>query len=314
MASSLRLGFEAVASATRPTVPLQQPPRGEIASRLLVAAVGIPLAAFIIYRGVWPLGILMALAGALGAREYYNLRPDETLAFRWLGVALAGALPLIAVAHSDYRAFAPWAFSLVLGTALLTLALSLWLRWPHGRPLDAAARTIMGALYTGGALSFWVLLRALPEQSSDGATAFHGAALLIFPIWVTWLGDTFAYGFGSRWGRAKLIEAVSPNKTVVGAIGGLLGSVLAGGVFARLWLSGVPEFALSWPVGAALSLPIAIAGQVGDLAESVMKRDAGVKDSSHLLPGHGGVLDRLDGLFFTVPLTYALLLLIRPWL
>ncbi len=289
-------------------------PRGELGSRLTVAVVGIPLAAFIIYRGGWPLGILMAGAGALGAREYYSLKPDETAAFGWLGVTLAGALPLIAVIHSVYRDFAPWAFALVLGTALLALALSLWLRWPDGRPLDAASRTIMGALYTGGALSFWVLLRALPEQVSNGASAFHGAALLIFPIWVTWWGDTFAYGSGSRWGRTKLIEAVSPNKTVVGAIGGLLGSILAGGVFARLWLSEVPEFALSWPVGAALSLPIAITGQVGDLAESVIKRNAGVKDSGRLLPGHGGVLDRLDALFFTVPLTYALLLLIRPWL
>ena len=289
-------------------------PRDALSSRLTVAVIGIPLVTLIIYKGLWPLGILMAVAGALGAREYYRLKPGEARAFGWLGIALAGALPLIAVIHSDYHTFAQVAFALVMGTALLALALSLWLRWPHGRPLDAAARTIMGALYTGGALSFWVLLRALPEQVSSEATAVHGAALLIFPIWVTWWGDTFAYGFGSRWGTAKLLEAVSPNKTVVGAIGGLLGSVMAGGVFARLWLSGVPEFALSWPLGAALSLPIAIAGQVGDLAESVIKRDAGVKDSSRLLPGHGGVLDRLDALFFTVPLTYSLLLLIRPWL
>ncbi len=280
----------------------------------MVAAVGIPLAVFIIYWGVWPVGVLMAAAGVLGAREYYHLKPDDTVAFGGLGAALAGALPLIAALYPDYRAFTPWAFGLVLGAALLVLALSLWFRWPDGRPMDAASRTIMGALYTGGALSFWVLLRALPDQVSNEATAIHGAALLIFPIWVTWLGDTFAYGWGSRWGRTKLIEAVSPNKTVVGAVGGLVGSVLAGGIFARLWLSGVPEFGLSWQVGAALSVPIAVVGQVGDLAESVLKRDAGVKDSSHLLPGHGGVLDRLDALFFTVPLTYALLLLIRPWL
>ena len=288
--------------------------RGELASRLTVAVVGIPLAVFMIYQGAWPLGILMAGAAALGAREYYNLTPDQTVAFGWLGATLAGALPLIAALNPDYRAFAPWAFSLVLGTALLALALSIWLRWPDGRPVDAASRTIMGALYTGGALSFWVLLRALPEQVSNQATAFHGAALLIFPIWVTWLGDTFAYGCGSRWGRARLSEAVSPNKTVVGAVGGLVGSVVAGGVFAWLWLSEVPEFALSWQVAAALSVPIAMVGQVGDLAESVIKRDAGVKDSSHLLPGHGGILDRLDALFFTVPFTYALLLLIHPWL
>ena len=287
---------------------------GELTSRLMVAVVGIPLTAFVIYWGVWPLGILLAVIGALGAREYFRLSPDRNVAFGWLGAMLAGALPLMAALHQDYRSFAPWAFALVLGTALLALALSVWFRWPGGRPLDAASRTIMGALYTGGTLSFWVLLRALPERVSDGATASHGAALLIFPIWVTWLGDTFAYGCGSRWGRAKLIEAVSPNKTVIGAIGGLAGSVLAGGIFARLWLSGIPEFDLSWPVGAALSVPIAVVGQVGDLAESVIKRDARVKDSSRLLPGHGGVLDRLDALFFTVPLTYALLLLIRPWL
>ena len=107
---------------------------------------------------------------------------------------------------------------------------------------------------------------------------------------------------------------MSPSKTVVGAVAGVVGSVLAGGIYARLWLSEVPEFALSWPVGAALSVPIAIVGQVGDLAESVIKREAGVKDSSHLIPGHGGVLDRLDAIFFTVPLTYVLLLLLRQWL
>ena len=78
---------------------------GELASRLMVAVVGIPLTAFIIYWGAWPLGILMAVAGALGAREYYGLKPDETRAFGWLGVALAGTLPLIAVIHSDYRSF-----------------------------------------------------------------------------------------------------------------------------------------------------------------------------------------------------------------
>jgi phosphatidate cytidylyltransferase len=289
-------------------------PKRELTSRLFVAAVGIPLTVLIIYSGVWPLGILMAVSGVVGAREYYALRPDETVAFGWLGVALAGTLPVLAALNPEYAAFASSAFAMVVGTALLALALSLWLRWPGGRPMDAASRTIMGALYTGGTLSFWVLLRGLPEQLSSEATASHGAALLIFPVWVTWLGDTFAYGCGSRWGGAKLIEKVSPNKTVVGAVGGLIGSVVAGGVFAQLWLSGVPEFALSWQLGAALSVPIALVGQVGDLAESVLKRDAGVKDSSHILPGHGGVLDRMDALFFTVPLTYALLLVIRPWL
>ena len=284
-------------------------------SRLTVAAIGVPLTVVIIYRGVWPLGILMAVVAALGAREFYAMAAARDVKpLVGLGVGLSAALPLTASFYPTFREFAPVAFGLVSGTALAALALVVWLRWPGGHPLAAGASTMMGALYTGGTLAFWVLLRALPEQMSGEATAFHGAALLIFPMWVTWLGDTAAYAFGSRWGKAKLIEAVSPRKTIVGAFGGVAGSIAAGGVYGWLWLGGTPDFDISWRMAAALSVPIALVGQVGDLAESVIKREAGVKDSSTLLPGHGGILDRLDALFFTIPFTYGLLLLMRPWL
>ena len=288
--------------------------RGELASRLAVAAIGIPLVVLIIYRGVWTLGILMALVAALGAREFYSVAAREARPLVGLGVVLSAALPLAASFYPTFREFAPVAFGLVAGTALVALALVVWLRWPGGHPLAASSSTVMGALYTGGTLAFWVLLRALPEQMSGQATAFHGAAVLIFPMTVTWVGDTFAYAFGSRWGRAKLIVAVSPRKTVVGAVGGLVGSMVAGGVYGWLWLSGGPALDISGPMAAALSAPIAMVGQVGDLAESVLKREAGVKDSSKLLPGHGGILDRLDAVLFSVPFTYGLLLVMRPWL
>ncbi len=289
-------------------------PKGELASRLIVAAIGIPMAVMIIYWGGWYLGILMAAASGLSASEYYSITAKRgSRPLGWLGIPVAAVLPLIATAYPSYRDFAQVALGLVVAATLLALALVLWQRWPEGQPLTAAATTIGGALYTGGTLSFWILLRALPEQSSDAATAFHGAVLLIFPIWVTWLGDSFAYGLGTRFGKSKLIEAVSPKKTVVGALGGLGGSVAVGALYSWLWLSAVPVYGLSMVGAAGVSALIAPVGQVGDLAESVIKREAGVKDSSHLLPGHGGVLDRLDALYFTVPFTYGLLILIRHW-
>ncbi len=289
-------------------------PKGELANRLAVAVIGIPLTVLIIYCGAWVLGISMAFVAALGAREFYAMAARDVKPLVGVGVALAAALPLAAALHLSFLEFAPVGFALVSGTALVTLVLVVWLRWPGGHPLTDSASTIMGALYTGGALAFWVLLRALPEQMSSQANALHGAALLIFPIWVTWLGDTFAYVFGSRWGNDKLIETVSPHKTIVGAIGGIVGSIAAGGCYGWLWLADVPGFGISWQIAAALSVPIGLVGQAGDLAESVIKREAGVKDSSALLPGHGGILDRLDSVLFTVPFAYGLLLLIRPWL
>lgn len=289
-------------------------PKEELASRLIVAAIGIPMAVMIIYWGGWYLGILMAVASGFSASEYYSMAATRgSRPLRWLGIPVAVVLPLLATAHPNYHDFSRVAFGLVIAATLLALALAVWRRWPEGQPLSAAATTLGGALYTGGTLSFWILLRALPEQSSDAATAFDGAVLLIFPMWVTWLGDSFAYGLGTRFGKSKLIEAVSPKKTLVGALGGLGGSVAVGALYSWLWLSSVPVYGLTIVGAAGVSALIAPVGQVGDLAESVIKREAGVKDSSNLIPGHGGVLDRLDALYFTVPFTYALMILIRHW-
>ncbi len=287
-------------------------PKGELASRLTVAAIGIPVAVMIIYWGGWFLGIMIAAVAGLSAGEYYSLAAAKgAKPLRWVGIPLAMLLPVLATVHPTYHDFSQVAFTVVLVASMLAVALVLWLRWPDGQPLTAAATTIGGALYTGGTLSFWILLRALPEQSSAAATAFDGAVLLIFPIWVTWLGDSFAYGLGTRFGKTKLIESVSPKKTILGSLGGLGGSVAVGALYSWLWLSGVPVFGLSLLGAAGVSALISPIGQIGDLAESVIKREAGVKDSSSLLPGHGGALDRLDALFFTVPFTYALLIVVQ---
>jgi len=290
-------------------------PKGELANRLIVAAVGLPIAVLIIYLGGWYLGILMAIASGISASEYYSLavmRGSKPLS--WIGIPVAVSLPLIATLYPNYYDFVSLAFGFVIGATLLALIMVIWIRWPEDQPLTAVAITISGALYTGGTLSFWILLRALPEQGSDTATAFHGAILLIFPIWVTWIGDSFAYGIGTLFGKSKLMESVSPNKTIIGSFGGILGSMIVGALYAWLWLSDVPVYGLSIIGAVVLSLFIAVIGQLGDLAESVLKREVGVKDSSNLLPGHGGALDRLDSLYFTIPFTYSLMVLMQSWL
>jgi phosphatidate cytidylyltransferase len=131
-----------------------------------------------------------------------------------------------------------------------------------------------------------------------------------FPIAVTWVGDSLAYFMGTHFGKRKLIPPVSPGKTVVGGVAGLVGSVLVGALAGWVFLDFHPQVALSVILGAAMGLILGVAAQVGDLAESVTKREAGVKDSGNLLPGHGGVLDRFDGLIFNLPLAYLLIHLV----
>src|SRR5690606_27760279 len=149
--------------------------------------------------------------------------------------------------------------------------------------------------------------------------AWAGRALVAYPVLLTWVNDSFAFFGGRRWGRRKLAPAVSPGKTVEGALAGLVGTALLGAVYAGLvfqrWL-GLPIGVLAGIGGAVV---ISLIAQLGDLAESLIKREAGVKDSGRIFPGHGGILDRFDALFFSIPATYWYLALVlrpggSPWL
>jgi phosphatidate cytidylyltransferase len=284
-------------------------PKGELGRRIAVAIVGIPIALTLIYLGGWALGLLMAAAAGVGAAEYYSFaraRGVEPLV--WIGVPAAAAFPILATTHPSYSDFSEPAMTLVLTLVLFSMAAVLWIRWPGGNPMAVAASTVTGALYAGGTLAFWVLLRHLPETASETATAAHGTALVVFPIAVTWVGDTFAYFFGTRFGKSKLLEAVSPKKTLLGGLSGLAGSMLTAGFLGYVWLESVPGYGVSWIWAVGLGLVLGALGQVGDLAESVLKRESGVKDSGTILPGHGGVLDRLDALYFTVPVGFLMFL------
>jgi phosphatidate cytidylyltransferase len=131
--------------------------------------------------------------------------------------------------------------------------------------------------------------------------------LVFIPVFVTWVNDTGAFLAGKRWGRAKLMPSVSPGKTWAGAYGALGASLLATWLLAAFVLPPMAHLTLR-PVGVVVvGVALSLAAQIGDLVESMFKREAGVKDSSHLIPGHGGVLDRVDSVLFTLPVGYVLL-------
>ncbi len=285
----------------------------ELGRRVAVAVVGIPLTLAAIAVGGWVLATLIALAAALGTHEYYRLTEAKgARPFALPGIGLAAALPLIAVVHPTPGALAPLAAALAIALVLGTLAAAVWARGPEGQPLAAVSYTLFGALYVGGTLGFVPVLRAMGDPAGAGGISLAAGGYVLFPLVVTWAGDSAAYFVGRAWGRRKLAPHASPNKTVEGALAGLAGAALAAlAVTWALSLGVRPGDPWMGPALApALGALVGAAGQVGDLAESVLKRDAGVKDSGTLLPGHGGALDRLDALFFAVPVFWALLALL----
>jgi phosphatidate cytidylyltransferase len=284
----------------------------DLTKRAAVAAGGIPLALIAIYIGGWPLAVLLAAIAAGAAAELFRMARQRGVdALLWPGLVLA-ALPVLVAAGFDAPVYAAaWTWWIFVGASLLVAALAIFLRGTTGAPLGASALTVFGALFTGGTLAHAVFLRGMDVPSAAAAAAaWVGPTLLLFPLLLTWSSDTAAYFGGRTFGRRKLVPAVSPAKTVEGAVAGVLGTVLAGGVYGWLvfdqWL-GLP---LGAGAGAVIGLIVSPVAQVGDLAESLFKREAGVKDSGALLPGHGGLLDRFDSLFFTIPVTYWLLWLI----
>lgn len=165
-----------------------------------------------------------------------------------------------------------------------------------------AMLTLLGALYVGWLLAFLVGLRELPRASAELAYTPAGFVLVASTLAVVWVSDIAAYFTGRAWGGRKLLPRVSPGKTVTGAVGGV---VAAGGVSALLFaLSPEPLPRLGPAAAFGLGTAASVLAQVGDLAESLLKRAFDVKDSSGLIPGHGGVLDRFDALLFVAPAAY----------
>ena len=275
--------------------------------RVAFAAVAIPLALGIVWFGGWPLALTVAAVSALGTREFYDLAlrggSDAARRFGIATAAMLGPLALLASPRGPLAGVSSIAVFLgwwpYLG-ALWILALLVWAlarRAPTARPLEAVAVTTFGVLYAGALPAFLIGIR----HGVFGGQSWAGTWLVFFPMVVIWVCDSAAMSGGRAIGGAKLAPTISPGKTRSGSLAGVLGGLLVAPIFACLVFPrvGVDASVVELLVIAAL---ISVLGQLGDLAESLFKRQAGVKDSSLLIPGHGGVLDRFDSLYFALPL------------
>jgi phosphatidate cytidylyltransferase len=262
--------------------------------RLASASLFIPLL-YVIIRHMPPVAFftLVAVASVLAVREFYTLyfNTSERTAAALLGMALTVAL----LSSFQWPAGFPPGLVLFLSIAAV-MGLRLLARRSAGDGFDETAVLVFGILYVGLTMGHLLLTRALPD----------GVFLIFFVALVTWAGDTGAYYAGIMFGHTKLAPAVSPNKTVEGLIGGCLLAVAAA-VAARY--SFLPIFTAA--EAACLGVVLTLAGLAGDLSESMLKRSAGVKDSGSLIPGHGGVLDRIDSLLFTAPTYYYYMTLVK---
>ncbi len=259
--------------------------------RVAVILVGIPCLYFITLRGGVFFLVLADLIILLGLREFYVLmRAKGYEPFELLGY-------FCALAISWYAWGQGIGVPLILTGSLLAIMVRELFRKDMSQSLAHIAVTIFGIMYIGWMGSHLVMMRQLP--AALGLDDYIGARLVFFAALVTWATDTGAYLFGVALGRHKLIPRISPNKTVEGAIGGLLAASFCGWLCAKTMMPFLTPLA-----GAVVGLVTGVMAQLGDLTESMIKRDVGIKDSAELIPGHGGVLDRFDSLLFTVPVLY----------
>lgn len=274
-----------------------------LTKRIAFAVVAIPLALVVGWLGGWPLVLVVAAAAVLGAKELLSFaRLQQIPPLDRTALVSSALVPvLVYLAITSVPAIVGWSWLLLGLWLVLLISLALARRSPSEHPLMATAVTAFAVLYPAGLASFLVAIRHL----RFGDQSWPGAWLVFFPLVVTWVCDTAAMFAGRAIGGPKLWPAISPGKTWAGSIAGVVGALLTVPLMNVLVLERM-GIALPLLEGLVFGLVLGVVGQVGDLAESLYKREVGVKDSSSLIPGHGGVLDRFDSLYFVLPVSAAL--------
>ena len=266
--------------------------------RVLTALILIPIALVLVFLGPrwqWLFTLAVAAVAAMAAWEFLGLAEKVGANPPRIAVLVA----VLALFAGNYEW--PDQTAAILGVLSLGLLVYCTFSRPVEQVIADVSSSIFGLLYIGFTL---ISLPVLREQT-------NGPSLVAFLLCVVWAGDIAALYIGRRWGRHKLAPTISPNKSWEGALGSVAGGLLVTGFllglehllkarFDSAWLS-YPEDIWYW---LRLSVVVNVAAQVGDLVESALKRSAGVKDSGTLLPGHGGVLDRIDSLCFAAPVFF----------
>ncbi len=256
-------------------------------SRILTALVAVPLLLLLILKG--PPWLFLALALVFALASFWEL---SRLASKVGWTLFAVGYPLVAFSVAAFYPGFPGFQDTAIAILLVVGLAAVFTREPDRETLGSVVATVFAILYSGALLGTVVGLRMMPPEDL-------GRLRIVFLLAVTMMGDAGAYYVGRTFGRSPLAPVLSPKKTVEGLGGGIVFSV-ATAVFLRY--TSLPELALATAVGLGLSM--ALLGVVGDLFESLLKRSAGIKDTSSLLPGHGGVLDRIDSLLFAAPLLF----------
>jgi phosphatidate cytidylyltransferase len=302
----------------RPATPIQPPrrrARSDLPARLVTAALLVPAVIYLVVLGGLPYLATVIAFVLLGQRELYRLIEEKgghpLVAY---GLAGGAALPVVAYVGSEYHA------TILMTATLLAVMIRQVGKAQIAEALVSISGTFFGVFYVGWLLSHAVVLRNFHAVAVDkygpaaterlGIVPETGIFLVIFCLTAVALCDAGAYFAGRAYGRRRLAPTISPGKSVEGAIGGLLagtlGSLAAKAVFDLFW----PELSrpLGWRAAAATGLVVSVAGMIGDLVESLLKRDAHTKDSGQLLPGMGGVMDRIDSPLLGIPVMYYLML------
>jgi phosphatidate cytidylyltransferase len=256
--------------------------------RVITAGVGVPIIILAIWFGDPWFSLLIAAAALAGTYEFYHMANfDRKEPLLYLG--LLWSLALVLSPHYGNSDVLPIVITVTVVISLIWLLL----RSSREKTFRDWAWTIAGALYVGWMLSFWLNLRGL----SDGRNWVYLAML------TTFANDTGAYFIGRARGKHKLAPMISPAKTWEGAMGGLISAILATIVIAMV-LNLISPFTFEYWQIIFLGFLVSLFAQLGDLVESLLKRNMGVKESGVLLPGHGGILDRFDSLIFVGVVVY----------
>lgn len=263
--------------------------KSNLAVRLLTAAVVVPLLLALMFIGpVWGWYLLVLAASGIGAQELFGMTHPKDRIAQAIGIVMTLAVSTTVYWFShDPRAL----LTVLLVVPIVGILVPLW---RLGEIPSAGLRImsgVAGPLYIGALLTTIALLRR--DQADDGPE------YVVMTLTFAWLGDTGGYFFGRFLGKTKLYPAVSPKKTRAGFVGSLLGTLL-GAVVASLWYLPAIPLAHALP----LALVAGTLGQLGDLVESLLKRSTGIKDSGWIVPGHGGILDRLDAVLVVSPIVY----------
>ena len=301
----------------RPPTPEKSPgkKKSDLPARLFTASILVPTVIWMIFQGgLWVPGFVIAVI-LLAQREFYGLIEDKGAhPIVGFGLAAGAALPVVAYVGNEYHA------TVLMTMTLLAVMIAQLGRRRIAHAMASISGTFFGVFYVGWLLSHAVVLRNFHEQVIERygtRAAFDlqivpdsGAFLLLYCLVVVVLVDTGAYFAGRAYGKHKLAPNISPGKTIEGTVGGVLvgtlGGVVVKGIFDFFW----PELSMGIGWVATLVFGVLISGLavVGDLVESLLKRDAKVKDAGALLPGMGGLLDRIDSPLLGIPGMYYLML------